>query len=357
MKQTVKTSQNTYSVILKENFSGLASELGKIKNISRFVIISEKKIATLYENDLRKELSKTGIKTDSLYIAGGEKNKHISRMLQVLNSLIKLGADRKTVIVALGGGVVGDFAGFVASIYLRGVRFVQLPTTLLACVDSSVGGKVAVNVDMGKNMVGSFHQPQLVYAALYTLDTLAEKEWKCGYAEILKHALLGGRAFLEKMAASGIDQIDYKSAILKYFILESVKFKSSVVAQDEKESGMRAILNLGHTTGHAIESLTSYAKYSHGEAVAMGLLVALDMSVALKGFPVKDRDFVVKVMKQYRLPVKIVQKPNDILRHMQHDKKNKDNKIQFVLLKRIGQPLFGVEVPQHSILEAIRNWI
>ena len=357
MKQTVKTSRNTYSVILAETFLGLAEELKKIPKISRFVIITEKKIARLYEKDLLAELKKTGIATSSVYIPGGEKNKHINRLLPVYNQLIRLGADRNTVILSLGGGVVGDFSGFVASSYLRGVRFVQLPTTLLACVDSSVGGKVAINVDLGKNMVGAFYQPELVFAALYTLNTLPQKEWKCGYAEILKHALLSGQTFYNKFAASSIDAIDYKSSLLKYFIIESVRFKASIVGKDEKETGLRAILNLGHTTGHAIESLTNYTKYSHGEAVAMGLVVAMTLSGKLQGFPAATMDDVIMTMAKYRLPTGIPHKANDILRHMKHDKKNNDNKLNFVLLQNIGKPVYGIAVDPKSVKVALNKWI
>lgn len=356
VSQKVKTSEKTYSVILNETYDGLALELNKIKNITRFIIITEKKIANLYSKDIEKEITNTGRRFDYIFIAGGEKNKHLANLLSVYNKLIKLGVDRNTVILSLGGGVVGDFAGFVAATFLRGIRFVQLPTTLLACVDSSVGGKVAVNVDLGKNMVGSFFQPEFVFAALYTLKTLPEKEWQCGYAEILKHALLSGEKFFKKFSSSNISGIDYKSEVLKFFILESVRFKSSIVSKDEKESGLRAILNLGHTTGHAIESLTSYKKYSHGEAVAMGLVIALEISVQKLEFNVAKRNEIIDVMKKYKLPISIHENPVDVLKHMKHDKKNKGDKLQFVLLREIGMPLFNIEIKREEALSVLKKW-
>ena len=241
--ETVEFGQTKYNVVLYDDFEGLSSELEKIQNVSKFIIITEKKVAKLYLDSVLLELEKLNQSVSVIFTKGKEKNKHIDRLKNVYNHLIELGADRKSVILALGGGVIGDFAGFVAATFLRGIRFVQIPTTLLACVDSSVGGKVAVNADKGKNMIGAFHQPELVFASLNSLETLEEKEWKCGLAEVLKHSLLTGGVLFETMKTATFEDVFNKNS-LRIFISESVKFKTSIVAEDERETGKRAILNL-----------------------------------------------------------------------------------------------------------------
>lgn len=352
-EQRVKFGNTNYNVVLYENFEGLATELETIQNVSKYFILTEKKIAKLYLKTLLTELEKTNKPVSVIYIKGKEKNKHIDRLKKVYNQLIDLNADRKSVILALGGGVVGDFSGFVAATFLRGIRFVQIPTTLLACVDSSVGGKVAVNADKGKNMVGAFYQPELVFAPLFTLNTLKSKEWKCGITEVLKHSLLTGGSFFEFMKTKKFEDVKDQNT-LKIFIDESVKFKTSIVAEDEKETGKRAILNLGHTLGHAIESLTDYKKYSHGEAVSIGLVLALFLSKEKANLSESVFLEVLTIMKNLELPTQDKSlSPKKLVQHMLHDKKTSDKKIKFILLPSIGSATWGNIVEEEEILSAI----
>ncbi|MBK8395979.1 MAG: 3-dehydroquinate synthase [Leptospiraceae bacterium] len=352
--EKVEFGTTKYNVVLYENFEGLSMELQEIQNVSRLIIITEKKVSKLYLDSLLTELKQLSIPVGVIIIKGKEKNKHIDRLKKVYNQLIELNADRKSVILALGGGVVGDFSGFVAATFLRGIRFVQVPTTLLACVDSSVGGKVAVNADKGKNMIGAFHQPELVYAPLHTLKTLEEKEWKCGLAEVLKHSLLTGGEFFEKIKSANFESI-YDQNSIKVFISESVKFKTSIVAEDEKETGKRAILNLGHTLGHAIESLTNYKKYSHGESVAIGLVLALILSKEKAGFSDESFKEVLQIMKNLKLPLLDKKlSPEKLVEHMMHDKKTSDRKIKFILLNQVGNASFGNVIGEEEIVSAIK---
>jgi 3-dehydroquinate synthase len=352
--EKVEFGNTKYNVVLYEDLDGLSAELSKIENVSRYIIITEKKVAKLYLNSLLLELEKINLPIGVIITKGKEKNKHIDRLKKVYNQLIDLNADRRTVILALGGGVIGDFSGFVAATFLRGIRFVQIPTTLLACVDSSVGGKVAVNADRGKNMIGAFHQPELVYAALHTLETLSDTDWKCGLAEVLKHSLLTGGSLYETMKKASFSDVHDKNS-LRIFIAESVKFKTSIVAEDERETGKRAILNLGHTLGHAIESLTNYKKYSHGEAVAIGLVLALILSRQKSGFSEESFQEVLSIMKNLELPMyENSLSPKKLVKHMLHDKKTSQNKIKYILLNKIGEATWGNVISEEEIVSAIK---
>lgn len=344
----------SYPVELHEDLNGFREKLESLKDVSKFFILTNRQIAGIYEKYLYEELKSLSIPFHIIYVKPGEKNKHIDRLKKVYHELVNQDADRKAVIVAFGGGVIGDFAGFVAATYQRGIRFVQVPTTLLACVDSSVGGKVAVNLDLGKNMVGAFFQPEFVYAPLFALSTLPRKEWSCGLAEIVKHAFLAGGELLNRIELSERKDFHSGAEVLRYCIDESVRFKSSVVEQDEREGGLRAILNLGHTTGHAIESVTKYAKYSHGEAVSMGLMTALLLSKSILGFSDANVNRAVKIMQALELPLSIHEKISEIIDHMDHDKKKEGSTLKFVLLEDFGKPKFGVSVGRDKILEVLK---
>ncbi|AVV49194.1 MULTISPECIES: 3-dehydroquinate synthase [Leptospira] len=351
----VNTEHKSVPVYLHSDFSGLSEEIAKLPGITSVFLITERSIHSIYSKYLGKEFSSLGIPVKEIYIKGGEKSKHIDRTGHIYNRLIEYGADRKSLILAFGGGVVGDFAGFIASTYLRGIRFVQIPTTLLACVDSSVGGKVAVNADFGKNMIGSFYQPEFVFAPLFVLSTLTDREWRCGQAEIIKHALLSGGEYWEKVKNHSFKDLNVDSPILPYLIAESVRFKANVVSNDEKETGLRKILNLGHTTAHAIESVTQYKKYSHGEAVAIGLVTALLISEQKSGLdPITIRE-TIETLKNYKLPFRVKLKSKELAKHMLHDKKNLSGSIRFVLLKKPGFPVFDVPIESKDIILTIRK--
>lgn len=351
-REKISFNTTNYEILLTENFSELGEEILKLEKFSKLFILSEKKVTDLYYEEVSNELDKHQINHDLILMKGTEKNKSIKNVRQTYNELIKKNADRKSIILALGGGVVGDYTGFIAATFLRGIRFVQVPTTLLAMVDSSVGGKVAVNADFGKNMIGSFHQPSLVYQGIHTLKTLKPKEWKCGLAEILKHSLLKGENFFQEIKSFKYESIhDLKS--LKFMILESIKYKTEIVSKDEKETGLRGVLNLGHTLGHAIESATKYKKYSHGEAVAMGLLFAIILSIKKKNLPEKFLSEFIKIMKNFKLRrIDKSLKINELIEHMYHDKKTSEKKLKFILLDEIGKASFGNEILESEILLA-----
>lgn len=284
----------------------------------------------------------------------GEEEKHIRNLQPVYEKLLDGGVDRKSVILALGGGVVGDFAGYVAATILRGVRFLQFPTTLLAAVDSSVGGKVAVNLDRGKNMVGAFYHPAFVYFNVDTLRTLPETEWVCGLAEMAKHAMLSSDKsifdFLEKHAGH---MRDPASDDLVQAVMQSIGVKASVVGQDEKEEGLRAVLNLGHTTAHSIESVTGYSTFSHGAAVSRGLVTMLFLSQAVLGLGDDDAARMLGLLERLRLPMGTAGlNADDLLAHMKYDKKTEAGVPRFVLLKGIGSPEFGCRVEPDAFRRA-----
>lgn len=350
-EQKIQLQDSSYPIILNSDFSGIEKIISEIKDVSSIYAVSEGLPSEIYFPLLKAHLTKYGIQTELIQIKGKEKNKHIRQTPEVYNSLIKNGSDRKTLILALGGGVTGDFAGFIAATFQRGVRFAQIPTTLLACVDSSVGGKVAVNADLGKNMIGAFHQPEFVFAPLNVQSTLPEKEWRCGFAEVMKHSLLEGGSFLEKiLSVTAKDRKSIDNTI--YYIRESVRFKASIVEQDPKEKGVRAVLNLGHTMGHAIESFLNYKKLSHGEAVSAGIITALILSEIRFGLSKEIRTDILKLMKRLRLPYRLPLSAEEAFENMKFDKKNQNGKIRYVLLKNPGEPVYSEIVEFEEIRQA-----
>lgn len=346
-----------YDVLLRGDWSELA---GRIRDLraSQVFLIGQQGLEEFVLSGLLPALAEffpDGLDSERvILIEGGERNKHWSQAGSVYNRLIEAGIDRKALILAAGGGVVGDFAGFIAATVLRGVAFVQLPSTLLAAVDSSVGGKVAVNVDRGKNMVGAFYPPRLVYCNASLFRTLPEREWVCGLAEMAKHAFLDetGRILPDLEARAGVlrdpDAGDFRAAVL-----DSVGFKARVVEQDERESGIRASLNLGHTTGHAIESLTNYTRFAHGEAVSRGLVTALLLSRSRSALPQADFDRMLGLLRALELPVDTAGlNGEEVWEHVRFDKKNVGGKPAYVLLAASGQVRLGEQVDRQEFLDA-----
>ena len=271
-------------------------------------------------------------------IADGESVKNLSSVSTILDALVSGRADRRSVLVALGGGVVGDIAGFAASVYMRGIRFVQVPTTLLAQVDSSVGGKTGVNHPSGKNLIGSFHQPSVVVSDTATLKTLPAREVRAGLAEILKHGLLADRQYFERTVEALPRLLALDADALVEAIAVSCEIKAAVVGRDERENGERALLNLGHTFGHAIEALTGYTQWLHGEAVACGLCLAADLSARLGMIGPEALEAVRAAVARAGLPTRIPGISRAAaFAAMRADKKALAGRIDFVLLERIGQ--------------------
>ncbi|HNH46810.1 MAG TPA: 3-dehydroquinate synthase family protein, partial [Myxococcota bacterium] len=265
-RQEIGLGERSYAVVVAPDFQGLGAELRQVQAGERCVVVRNPTVQGLYGAAVRKELEGAGWKVEEVEIPDGEAHKNIQSWATLVDALLSLGVDRKTPVLALGGGVTGDLVGFAAATVMRGLPFVQVPTTLLAMVDASVGGKTGVNTDAGKNLVGSFYQPVLVWAALHTLKTLEEVDLRSGLGEVLKHALIEGEVALsscEKMAPALLRR---DPGALSAVIEDSIRTKARLVEADERESGPRAVLNLGHTLGHAIEKVGGYGRMGHGEA-------------------------------------------------------------------------------------------
>lgn len=356
------SNSSAYRMYVEQSWN-LLQEKSLLENLnaSQFFLITQENLKKLVlENvisflpdDIQKDPDRI------ITIGSGEQAKHLKNLSNIYNNIIEQGIDRQACIIALGGGVVGDLAGFVASSILRGVQFVQLPTTLLSAVDSSVGGKVAVNVDHGKNMVGAFYQPQLVYFNLCSLNSLPPSEWNCGLAEMAKHAILDESGMLLKqMQVNWRSLRDPGSSFLGQAIRDSASFKASIVARDEREGSVRAILNLGHTTAHALESLTNYNQFSHGEAVSRGLATALILSRILNTLPQSKLEALLEFLALLGLPMDSCGfRAQELLDHMQYDKKAVQGVPRFVLLDQTGKANFGYRVSETEFSKAWQEQI
>lgn len=300
------------------------------------------------------DLSLSSINAIPITYSDSEQNKSYACAERYFNQLLEKQCTRNSLVVGIGGGVTTDFAGYVASAYMRGIDVVYVPTTLLGMVDASIGGKVAVNIKAGKNIVGHFHQPDYIIIDINFLQTLPQSEWRCGMAEVVKHALVGDNPTLKILQNNEI-RYGHIDNSLYNCINSSVRFKSSVVEQDEYEKNIRAILNYGHTVGHAIESLFEY-RLSHGEAVAAGMLVESYISMK-EGMPKADFDSISDILSAYSLLPKISFDPGLIINHMMYDKKNIKGKIRFVLLESIGKPRIGCEVSDQLLIEALNFYL
>ena len=315
------------------DFALLQAHIGK-----KVAIVTNDVVAPLYLAKLQKVLRDNGVDAVAIVLPDGEQHKNHDALNLIYDGLLRHHADRKTTIIALGGGVIGDMAGFAAATYQRGIPFVQVPTTLLSQVDSSVGGKTAINHPLGKNMIGAFYQPQAVFADLDTLDTLPERELSAAMAEVIKYALLGDADFLRWLEANMAALMGRDKALLAQAVLHCCQMKAAIVAQDETEQGVRALLNLGHTFGHAIEAEMGYGTWLHGEAVAAGCVLACMLSECLGSLKTEDTVRVRAIMRLAKLP----DAPPTFaferwLAHMRHDKKVDVGTLRFVTLAALGQ--------------------
>ena len=320
----------------------------------RVAIVTNTTVGPLYSARLRAALAAFGVESFEIVLPDGEIHKNWQTLTQIFDQLIEKRCERKTTLIALGGGVVGDMTGFAAATYQRGVPYIQIPTTLLAQVDSAVGGKTAINHPQGKNMIGAFYQPKLVLADTELLNTLPKREFSAGMAEVIKYGLIRDLPFFEWLEGN-IEKIMARDRdALVHAIYESCRNKAEVVADDEKETGIRAILNFGHTFGHAIETATNYREYLHGEAVAIGVVLAAELSRGLGYLSVHDCERIKKVLAAVRLPIDAPNLGVDkFLELMSADKKVDAGKIHFVLLHRIGGAYLDGDVPRQSLTEVL----
>jgi 3-dehydroquinate synthase len=321
----------------------------------RVVVLTNPVVGALWLAPLRASLAGAGIACESIMVPDGEAFKSWPTLQDVLTRLLEQNVERASTLVALGGGVVGDLAGFAAAIYQRGIPFVQIPTTLLAQVDSSVGGKTGINHALGKNMIGAFHQPRAVLIDTDCLSTLPDRELAAGLAEVIKTAAIRDRAFFEWLEANIGRLVARDAGALVHAVAESCRIKAAIVGADEREGGERALLNFGHTFGHAIESGLGYGKWLHGEAVAAGMVLAARLSERLGLAAGADVARLRKLLQEARLPVDAPNLGADrYIALMRHDKKVAAGAIRFVLLKGIGDAVISSDVPAdalRSILE------
>jgi 3-dehydroquinate synthase len=315
-------------------------------------IVTNAVVAPLYLEKLKKALP--GVRITEVIVADGEEAKSWQSLNRVFDALLKARCGRDTLVVALGGGVVGDLAGFAAAIYQRGVDFLQVPTTLLAQVDSSVGGKTAINHALGKNMIGAFHQPRAVVSDVRTLDTLPDRELRSGIAEVIKHGFALDAAFVDWLEKNIDRLLQRDAAALTHAVKRSCELKARVVAADEREAGERALLNFGHTFGHAIETGTGYGAWLHGEAVAAGMVMAAELSELMGDLRKTDVARVRTLLKRAGLPVSgPALAPERMLELMALDKKAAKGRTRFVLLQSIGRAALRADVDEDLVRKAI----
>ena len=352
-----KEGKLSYSIVLEESFEQLACEMEKLKVVDRKIcIVTDNHVGPLYGEMVRKELRKVCKEVLVYTIEAGEEHKNLDTVKGLYEYLILMHFDRKDMIVALGGGVVGDLTGFAAATYLRGIRFVQIPTTLLSQVDSSIGGKTGVDFENFKNMVGAFHMPSLVYMNLSVLKTLSERQFAAGMAEILKHGLIRNAIYyewlLENQAA--IQNQEYK--VLLPMIEESCKIKRAVVEADPTELGERALLNFGHTIGHAVEKLKNFSLF-HGECVAVGIAAASWISWKKGRLDSEELEKITRGLQAFSLPVNIKGlDAGQVVETTRSDKKMEAGSIKFVLLNHLGEAFVDRTVTEKELLGAV-SWV
>ncbi|QWD64145.1 3-dehydroquinate synthase [Polynucleobacter sp. MWH-UH2A] len=320
---------------------------------SSIFIVSNTTVAPLYAQRLTKTLETFGKTVRTIVLPDGESYKDWKNLQLIFDDLLKFGADRQTMLVALGGGVIGDMTGFAAASFMRGVRFIQVPTTLLAQVDSSVGGKTGINHPLGKNMIGAFHQPVAVIADLNTLKTLPARELSAGLAEVIKHGAIADAKFLDWIEANAKSLLACDTDAMSHAVLRSCEIKSAVVSADEREGGIRATLNFGHTFGHAIEAGMGYGEWLHGEAVGCGMVLGADLSCRLNYISKAEAEHLTKIIQSMNLPI-VPPKfgGKRYLELMQVDKKTESGQIRYVVLEKIGKAQIQ-GVPDAQVLETL----
>ncbi|MFT4007529.1 MAG: 3-dehydroquinate synthase [Lacrimispora sp.] len=345
-----------YDIVTEESFDKLKDELEKMELTGRRVcIVTDSNVAPLYLEEVEKIVSACCKKAEHFIFKAGEENKTLNTVRDLYEALILKQFDRHDYLLALGGGVVGDLCGFAAATYLRGISFIQVPTTLLSQVDSSIGGKTGVDFDSYKNMVGAFHMPKLVYANIGALKTLSEEQFSSGMGEIIKHGLIKDAFYYEWLMdhAARIQEKDME--VLEEMVRVSNQIKRDVVEKDPTEQGERALLNLGHTLGHAIEKLSNFGLL-HGHCVGLGCIAAMGISIEKGMIQEKELPRLLEVMKRFQMPVTVKDlSPEDIIRTTKSDKKMDSGTIRFILLEQIGKACIDKTVTEDDMTEGLRH--
>jgi len=334
----------------------IALLIAKNHKASRHIIITDSNVNRLYGPKLLAGLKNVGLNVDLIEFPAGESSKNINTVMDITGKLLEMGADRTSVLIAFGGGVVGDMVGFVASVYMRSIPYIQIPTSLIAQVDSSIGGKTAIDLACGKNLLGTFYQPKAVFTDLNFLTTLPPKEFNNGLAEIIKYGIIDDEKMF-RLLEENMDDIKSKDeALLKKIVESCCRIKKSIVEIDEREQGLRRILNYGHTLGHALEAQSDFA-ISHGEGVALGMIAAAHISERAGYLATQERERIESLIHQAGLPNGIPNKlaVDGIISRLQMDKKKKGEVIHFVLLKKVGMPFVNRGIDEKIIAEVIEG--
>jgi len=354
-KILVELGKNAYPVFIGE---GILENLGEMLNLynlsGQVVVISDLNVHKHYGEALTKSLNFSKKASHLIFIHGGERSKSFRTIEKILTQMLELGCDRNSVVLAFGGGVVGDIAGFVASVYKRGIPYLQVPTTLLAQVDSSLGGKTGVNHPLGKNMIGTFYQPKMVWTDLTVLQTLPKREIVCGLGEIIKYGVIKD-AELFKLVEDRLHEIvALDLELLQEIVLRCCQIKAGIVAEDEKETGPRMVLNFGHTIGHALEAEMGYKKISHGEAVLLGMLVESRMALNLNILDIGDFQRIERLISRFELSGKLNRvEVGRLLKFIKADKKFSSGHTKFVLPRKIGEVEIVDEVSEDLIRSSL----
>ena len=355
IKLQVKTGNQKYPIFIGNNILNKLHKLLKesLINFNQCLVIADKNVPKKLINKVLNYLPKKKIFVH--YFIANEKNKNQKSINNILSILLSKNFNRNDCVISIGGGITGDVSGFVASIFKRGLKFVNIPTTLLSQVDSSIGGKTGINSKYGKNLIGAFYQPSLVISDIDFLKSLPKRELVCGYGEILKHAIIADRKFFTFLDINGSDILSLKSPLIEKAIFKSCSIKKKVVEADEKEMNIRKILNFGHTFAHAYEATLGYSKkLNHGEAVILGIKTAAKFSFLNKILNIKDFELIENHLIKLNLPRNITKffstiNLNKILSFMKKDKKNSTNKLNLVLLKKIGSPIYKIQFDEKKI--------
>lgn len=347
-----------YDIVFDTSFEGLSSKIEEIgKKERKIAIITDTNVAPLYAEDIKKELEKVSDTIIVHAIEAGEENKNLDNINKIYRDLIENHFDRHDLIVALGGGVVGDMAGFTAATYLRGISFVQIPTTLLAQTDSSIGGKTGVDYEGYKNMVGAFHMPSLVYINISTLKSLDGRQYASGFAEVMKHGLIKDQKFYEWLLDNIYEINDKEDDVVLEMVERSCAIKKAVVEKDPTEKGERMLLNFGHTLGHAIEKAKNF-ELAHGECVALGAIAAAYISWKKEMISMEEYYEVRDMFVPFNLPISIEDiDPEEVIRLTKSDKKADSDKVRFILLKAIGKAVVSMDVTDEEMKAALNEII
>lgn len=355
LRLRVPLGERSYPIFIGPGTLRDAPEYLRALQPSQVVLVTHPRLAAWYAEPLRSVLEQEGASVHLLTVPPGERTKRWEVAGRLLRQMAQRALDRRCIVVALGGGVIGDLAGFVAACYLRGVRTVQIPTTLLAQVDSSVGGKTAVNLPEGKNLVGAFHQPSLVLIDTDTLRTLPRRQFRAGLAEVLKYGIIADETLWQVVHAEACNLRQGYSPRLAEIIYRCCEIKANIVSEDETEQGIRAILNFGHTVAHALEAVAGYRRLLHGEAVSIGMVSAALVGEVLGVTPVGTAEEIAGALRAVGLPIAL---PHDVefeslLNVMARDKKARDGQVRFVLIERIGQARLPVAVKEKEVVHAL----